>query len=258
MSSAATGGGGAATGGAAASTASSFVFENPGVYDLFEEADISVPVIYLPVGAKVFRADRTGKVKLSKEVPAFFGNRETIAPYAKRRNGEVNLPESKTHRAFLVKKSPRLFHMNLNSLFSLDAMIYELLQKEKDKRKKEFLAYSLYLLREYLDKEDLVVYPSKLLETPKKGEHIKYLNREIANIICKFGYDGWIVKPYDPEKRQGLEQPITRVKDGAPVKVIVPYPPEIMLCKWNEFIEELPSLEGGSRKRARKTRRRKQ
>lgn len=257
-------------------SASSFVFENPSIYDSFnetKEADSEIPVIHLPVGAKVFRADREGSTEPSTNVPAFFGNKITIAPYAKPFPGKTAKPESETHSAFIVKKSPRLFHMTLNTLIQLGGMMERKLDIAESEDEEEFFKYALETLGLYFNFEagcvipSLPIEPSKWSKGDKKFRH--YLNRAMAEIVCRLGFDGWMVKPFDPEKKQGMLQvSIMKLKEISdktkiPIPILlehtvalqgasVEYPPEVMLCNWKEFMEPA-SMSGG--RRSRRTRR---
>jgi hypothetical protein len=276
---AATGGAGtaAATGGGGAAAAASFVFKDPSVYDTLgvSEDEKGFPIVELPVGAKVFRADREGAVAPSTEVPAFFGNRVTISPYTKPLPGKKALEETSTLSAYTITKSPRLFHMTLESVQELfNSFVERINTAGINESETDFLNYSLTMLSQYFPPGVGVVIPS--LPTPpspfsKPSEkHRSYMNRTIADILCHLGYDGWIVKPFNLKERQGLEQvSIVRLKEISdktkiPLPVLlenpkalerasISYPPEIMLCNWSAFMEPA-SLEGGGRRRA-KTRR---
>ena len=265
----------AAAGGGSAS--SSFVFEDPSIYDMFEVTmEETMPVVYLPVGAKVFRADREGIVEPSTNVPAFFGNKASIAPYSKPFPGKKAKPLSETLSAFRVKKTPRLFHMSLESLVYLGGMIERKLDIAESEDEEEFLKYALETLGLYFNFEAGCVIPSLQIKRSKWSKGDKkfrhYLNRAMAEIVCQLGFDGWIVKPLDFDKKQGLIQASLIIPAEISVKtrtplpelikdpdvlsirgVRVPYAPEVMLCNWKEFMEPA-SMTGGRRQTRRKHR----
>lgn len=289
---AATGGagtGGATTGGGGVAAAS-FVFKDPSVYDKLEvsEDEKGFPIVELPVGTKVFRADRPVATAPSTDVPAFFGNLESIKPYTKWRPGLLNRNKKEikeadmgeTLSAYTVTKSPRLFHMSFVSLTNLQDYLEYLISLDIIKGKqKEFLQEAIHILSIYIQpfsKDISFVIPFIVFKPPS------YMNRMIANILCALGYDGWIVKPFVGEE-QGLKQLSSTLlyntlkekekvdklldtltgnakigKDDLIVLAtsIIPYTPEIMLCKWDKFMVPA-TLEGGGRRRA-KTRRHRQ
>ncbi len=82
----------------------------------------------------------------------------------------------------------------------------------------------------YVNVEKLVVLPTIPLGRADKNGHIPYLNREIARIVCKAGFDGWVVCPFNPAKKRGLVQ-------YSMIHGVVQYSPEIMLCKWSQFMD---------------------
>jgi len=226
---AATGGAGtaAATGGGGAATAASFVFKDPSVYASFkvDTDENGFPIVNLPVGAKVFRADLPVATVPRTDIPAFFSNLESIEPYTKFHEGLTNrdgkeIKESnmrETRSAYTVTKSPRLFHMTFDSLVKLKQTFEKIVKEKSLLRYKEYLfaKYAFEVLSDYILEETKAIAPLLPLRTtiviPKPIEKyqlpgLKYLNRYIAEIICERGYDGWIVKPFNPEKSEGLKE----------------------------------------------------
>ena len=210
------------------------------------DSDTGLPTIVLPAGAELYRADHAGAKEPGADVPAFFTNRGSTAAYTRGAKGALS--------QYVVKKEARLFHMTLNSIFRL----MPLLANRDD----------IEVLMTYFDPEEAVVNPSGF--TPKNlatyrantSKFPNYLNRRMAEIICRLGFDGWVVKPYNEGKRTGLAQ-LSYYKDSDKVKTrIVAYTPEIMLCRWKEILDlkylavpnNAPAPVAGKARRRRRTR----
>jgi hypothetical protein len=87
----------------------------------------------------------------------------------------------------------------------------------------------------YFTPRDLAEYQAKKVVFPN------YLNRRMAEIICRLGFDGWVVKPYDIDRKTGLIQlSLTLLASGE--DPLIEYTPEVMLCGWKEFaaVKALP------------------
>jgi len=224
-----------------------------------------LPTVVLPVGAVVYRADHGGAKEPSGDVPAFFTNVNSTRAYTRGAKG--------TKSSYVVKKEARLFHMNLNSLMALARHV-----ASTGGDTEVFDHYLAMTEDEY--GERFFVNPSDFLEAnlkewqEKKVAHPNYLNRRLAQIVCSLGFDGWVVKPFDVEKKTGLEQlskvlaleiekaraqadkilPVYQAeKDPAKKAVlrealatllplaskvpIVSYTPEIMLCSWKTHMD---------------------
>jgi hypothetical protein len=217
-----------------------------------------LPVVDLPIGTEFFRADRDGAKSPNSSVPAFFTDKNTVVPYTKPFPGKLNLGET-TISAYRVKKSARLLHITLNSV----GKIFDHPKITED----DIEVLSQWLL---VGKMLPYLYPSGFTETNLRNYQTgrttfpMYLNRRVAEIICKLGFDGWIVKPFNPEKRTGIFQvSVIKVKqlqtllgkkqpellelpidtlihlflEDLEQQITVPYPPEIMLCKWETIME---------------------
>jgi hypothetical protein len=210
--------------------------------------DTGLPTVLLPVGAELYRADHAGAKEPGAEVPAFFTNRGSTGAYTRGKTGTLS--------SYVVKKEARLFDLNLNSILPLVPLL------DDDE---------VEVIMHWFNHEDTYVNPSGF--TPKNladyrsgtSKYPNYLNRRMANIICKLGFDGWIVKPFDIKKRTGLEQ-LSYYVDGKSLKTrIVPYAPEIMLCKWKDTMDlkslavngaaATGSAAGGRRRTRRRTHR---
>ncbi len=198
----------------------------------FKGEPIAYPIVEVPVGTVVHRADHKGATTPSAEMPAFFGNRQSIAVYA-RNAGDA------AYSSYKVTKPIRLLNWNFNSV--RDLMFHHDLQDDEYE-----------LLKKYINFDDFYVNPIQILSRDNiTGTHVDYLNKKIARIVCRLGFDGWIVKPFAPEKREGLVQWVPSRKARAP------YAAEMMICKWSDFMERLPeAIKGGRRSRRRRSRRR--
>jgi hypothetical protein len=186
---------------------------------------IEYETVTIPVGTNIHRADHQGATLPSTELPAFFGNSQTINIYAR------GNPDAFSHYEFT--KEANLINLSYETLHKL--MINPYLDGEE-----------IEILNLYFDMENGYVKPTnfrqidklKMIQAQKSKQpipRIKYLNRLVAEIVCKLGFDGWIVLPYSQEKRQGMFQYSVLQKQE------MPYPPEIMLCKWDDFLEPIGS-----------------
>ena len=195
---------------------------------------IQYPIVVLPVGTVLHRADRTGATTPSDAVPAFFGNRKSIEVYAGTKGDEA-------YSSYKVMKPLHLFEMNFNSLRDL---IFHPGMTDED----------ITLLKSYYRIEKGFVLPTIITSKENmKGPHPDYMNRKMARLICRLGFDGWIVMPFNVKKRKGLTQFVLSRKEE------VPYMPEVMVCRWSEHMERLPAaIKGGRRQTRRRSRRMRQ
>lgn len=209
-------------------------FKTPAVYSGFQSGEpmvvermgrtFEMPTLVVPEGSTVYRADAGGAKSPSNVVPAFFSNDTSITVY--KRGNEGNVSKYRTTR------NMRLFAMTIASLKTLFAFHPELTVEDKE------------YLRLYLSEQSkgavFPIYPTRDAD--------RYLNRKIANIICRLGVDGWIVQPFNPDAKTGM-------LNYSMVRGTAPYKPEIMVCKWTECMERV--LEGGKKltRRLRRSRR---
>jgi hypothetical protein len=183
------------------------------------------PTIEIPANTMFHRADWEGVKLPSNQVPAFFGNRESINIYTRGKGNSVV-------SSYRTKTPLYLFNMNSVSLLWLSKLPY-LTEEEKH-----------YMKQYFIRDGDLsfviptIPFPSEALqqnykEKKERGEevYLPYLNRMIAGILCRLGFDGWIVLPFDPEKGEGLLQ-YSMVRNE-----VFPYSPEIMVCNWSTKME---------------------
>lgn len=233
-----------------------------------ENEPISVPVCILPAGSIIHRYDKEGAHDPSKNVPIFFGNKTSVKFYSgKSKPEEINA----TRTSFRLVRPARLFHMNMNSL-------EKLIRAKLDDEELEFiLNYRM---------KDGVILPALPYGTVREigsATRQKAFNRRFAELICRLGFDGYVVKPFSIEKRQGMIQltggtPQIRLpnddvitlpefqamsdaekeaRNVAEGRFIAPLsgklsvmPPEIVICKWDAFMER---IHGGGKSRRRRT-----
>jgi len=182
-----------------------------------EKGGPELPTIHLPVGSVIYRADHGGAKEPSSEVPAFFTNRGSTRAYRRKQAGTLS--------SYVVTKEARLFDMNLNSLVKLDEYL------TTDKENEIFGNYlvdvggHLAVNPSYFTPDDLAEYQTKKVAMPN------YLNRRMAEIVCRLGFDGWVVKPYDFDRKTGLLQ-LSLMLLAAGKDPLIEYTPEIMLCNW--------------------------
>ena len=204
----------------------------------------ALSTIVLPAGSVIYRADHAGAKQPSGEVPAFFTNRGSTRAYRRKAKGTLS--------SYVTTKEARLFDLNINSLFDLRPYI----TKEKDRE-----VFENYLIKvgghwavnpSFFTPSDLAEYQEKA----KEGAFPNYLNRRMAELICRLGFDGWVVKPYDFDRKTGLIQ-LSLTLLAAGEDPLIEYTPEVMLCGWKEFaaVKGLPepNTPSGSPKGSRKS-----
>jgi hypothetical protein len=210
------------------SAASNFTFRNrekffelPSGEDFKKGRGPKLPTIVLPVGSVIYRADHAGAKEPSTEVPAFFTNRGSTRAYRRNMSGTLS--------SYVVTKEARLFDMTIHSLSKL---------KKYLTTEKEHEVFDNYFVKvgkvpavnpSYFTPDDLIEYQTKKVAYPN------YLNRRMAEIICRIGFDGWVVKPITDDLETGLIQlSIARMMAG--VNPLAEYTPEVMLCNWKEHM----------------------
>jgi hypothetical protein len=234
---------------------------------------VSLPICILPEGSIIHRFDKEGARDPSRNVPSFFGNRTSIKFYSgKAENAEVNA----TRSSYRVKRSVQLLHINTESMGVF-------LQLQVTPEEKDF--FRLFCR---MGKTHPILLPSLPYGTVKEivlgiraGHHEKTLNRRFAEIVCRLGFDGWVVKPYNSETNEGVLQIVgginqVRAADGTivtldAIKTLTPHqaetariippkdgrlqpmPPELVLCRWDVFMDRVKG--GGTRRRRRQSRR---
>ncbi len=160
---------------------------------------------------------RGGQEAPSASVPAFFGDRTTIDKYLR------NKPENLWTFRFVER--PRLFELsypNLIKLFDEDARLTDL----------ERSALDAYLV--VSETSMPYVWPVTFLSAADKAANL-YLNRRILNIVCRLGFDGWIVMP-DSLVQKNIDLAHFRETEEIRYALTV-YEPEIALCEWTSFLE---------------------
>lgn len=242
-------------------------------------APLSIPVCTLPAGSILHRFDRGGAVEPSKNVPIFFGNKTSVSFYSGKKNAaEINA----TRSSYRLKRPARLLHINAESL-----PLIEQLQLTADEAEFIPVYYRMGFVAnsEGKDVETPILLPAAPYGTIaeiRSQVRDKTFNRRFAEIVCRLGFDGWVIKPLNPDKKQGALQ-ITggihqlRSPDGTVVtmdklatlsreqgiaaRFIAPLrgnisvmPPEIVICRWDVFMDRIAG--GGRSRRLRSSRRR--
>jgi hypothetical protein len=168
----------------------------------------------------IYRGDHRGTKIPTGNVPVFFADKQSATIYTRK-------DETKMY-SYKIIKTPRLFVLSFPSILEL----------AEDER---LNAEERAALEAYLNiSEDGVPYmiPVGFLNKENAaGEHPLYLNRRIVNIICRLGYDGWVVFPdsliqRNMDTKYYMETQKVRY-------VLNPYNPEIVICKWDEFVVPL-------------------
>ena len=191
----------------------SFVIPQPG-------RNSKYTVMTLMKGLILFRGEHTERREPGREVPAFFADLVSASIYTRGDPDRLF--------GFRVKKAPKLFLLSYSNLARL---------LEDDR----LTAEELEILNQYLQvEEDLppyIVPISFYKKADAEGENKLYLNRRVINLICRLGYDGWVVMP---------ESVIQRNLDARHYKetgqmryTLNPYNPEVAVCSWNNFLEPL-------------------
>jgi hypothetical protein len=243
--------------------------------------EISMPICTLPVGSEIHRYDKEGAVdpyisKSNETVPIFFGNKSSVLFYSgKTTEAEINA----TRSSYRLKRPARLLHINtyamkhfLNLLTPEDAVFFN-----------DYCRIAKFPNSNGTLVEMPLIVPAEpygtVAEIRKQDkDKRKPFNRRFAEIICNLGFDGWIVKPFNPDRQEGVAQithgakrlrlpddtvvfenkealkipNILQARYIAPLEGrISPMPPEIVICRWDVFMDR---IKGGSRRR-RHTRR---
>jgi len=170
-------------------------------------------------GLVLFRGEHTDRKEPGREVPAYFSDMLSAGIYT--RGDHTRL------FAFRVKKAPKLIELSYATLVGLI---------QDDRLTDEERA----VLDQYLQIEGdtpYIIPVGFFKRTDAEGEHKLYLNRRVLNLICRLGYDGWIVLP-DSLIQRNLDT--AHYKETGQLRYrLNPYNPEIALCKWAEFLEPL-------------------
>ena len=200
-----------------------------GEYTLkLEEVKSYFPTVTIPVDTILYRGDKGGARAPKPNMAAFFGNKASVGIYAAK--------DDKNISKYRVKKAITLLELDMNSAYDLQAV---LIAHTPDGFLTEDEMELVYIWR---DMETNAIRPTIPIGPKDASGHIPYLNRFMANLVCRLGFDGWIAFPYDPAKRQGLIQ--LSLLHG-----LIAYSPEVMVCAWAEHMEHVAA--GGRRKTRR-------
>jgi hypothetical protein len=165
-----------------------------------------------------------GGIRASPDVPAFFGPLPTALTYSRGNDTTVY--------GYVIKKEPRLFVLSYRNLIKLFDEDTRLTPVEK-------VALDNYLVVSETAPPYVVpvafLFPEDLPSPDRPNGMI--LNRRILNLICRLGYDGWVVRPRTLIQRN-LDTAYKQAtgKDRFEFNM---YRGEITLCSWGDFAQEI-------------------
>ncbi len=238
---------------------------------------VSFPICILPEGSIIHRFDKEGAKDPSKNVPIFFGNLKGVSFYSgKKSDAEINT----TRSSYRIKRPVRLLHINAESIGKIQQL--------------DITPEEMEFIRVYFRMGYVANSAGKNVETPlivpampygtiaeiRSQTFEKTFNRRFAEIVCRLGFDGWVIKGLNPDKEEGviqitggtpqLQSPDGKVvtidkigtlspEQGAEARFIAPLRgnlspmlPEIVICRWDVFMDRIKG--GGSRRRRHKSR----
>lgn len=246
---------------------------------LYMGAPVSVPVCTLPAGSILHRFDKGGAVEPSKNVPIFFGNKSSVSFYSGKKNAaEINA----TRSSYRLKRPARLLHINTESLPRIEQL--QLTPEEAEFMQVYYRLGNVQNSQGQYVKIPLITpaLPYGTIAEIRRSARDKSFNRRFAEIVCRLGFDGWVIKTLNADKQEGVIQitggiPQLRSPDGTVVtmdklatlsreqglaaRAIAPLkgnlsamPPEIVICRWDVFMDRIAG--GGRSRRLRSSRRR--
>ena len=184
--------------------------EDPGKYT----------IVTIKTDTVIYRGDHRGNKTPTGSVPVFFADKESATIYTRKNATKMY--------SYKIIKSPRLFVLSFPSILELS--------KDERLTNEERAALDSYLSIS-ADGVPYIIPVSFLKKENMEGEHKLYLNRRIVNIICRLGYDGWIVFPDTLIQRNMDTKHYMETQEVR--YVLNPYNPEIVVCKWDEFVVPL-------------------
>lgn len=239
----------------------------------------------LDVPIYLFRADRkqtpsgfvANAAPVSKDVPMFVSDLDSIRIYTMVPPGSGNT-DPKTVSRYTLTKNPTLFDMTPENIERLlaDPKVQE------EPGMKDLKTW--YFVRADLTKGFKTSVPPTLKDlvksgivkgtetaipvltpnlAPPHGGPPLYLNRILSSLLCKLGFDGWVVMPgaflQRFPVREYMLDPATHsypadFAAGTVKFFYTVYRPEVMLCKWDSFSTWTKAF-GGRRKTRGKKRR---
>lgn len=164
----------------------------------------------LPTGATLHRYDEGGAKEPASEMPAFFGNRTRTRVYA--RAGKNTAKANAALSSYTVTTPARLFDLNLNNLAALfnhpdlseaEQKILRAYIKYPEDDIPEFERSIFPIYARYAKYPVTHVRPALPIGPKNEKGYQPYLNRKMADLICKLGFDGWVARPLNPGKKQG-------------------------------------------------------
>lgn len=206
----------------------------------------------------------------AKGIPLFLGDLQSIKIYARIPPGRGN-PDPRALSRYIIKGRPKLFEMspeNIQKLLKDPSVPAELRDLYFTYVKpSQFFKVDEQppadIIEEAFGKAPEQGYPAVTpnLSSPDPTAPSVYLNRKLTDVLCKLGFDGWVVRPAKLLQRFPLRlyaSAIAQYKKDFPNKLryfYTPYPPEVMLCNWESFATWQKAVSGGRRKTRSKNRR---
>jgi hypothetical protein len=141
----------------------------------------SVPTKEIPVGSKLYRVDSSGKRKPIGDYPEWLGNYQ----FATNAYAKETIPLSDQVSTFTVKRPLRLVVWTHDTIQTL---------RKHPHANSKLLDHYLQIYND--TNESGYVTPLGYLEgNDEETARHKYINRQMADMICSMGFDGWIVLP---------------------------------------------------------------
>jgi hypothetical protein len=203
---------------------------------------INLPTCILPERSTLHRFDKEGESQEhSKEVPIFLGNKTSFAFYTGKKDpANINALRS----SYTTTRPARLFDMNTESLKKIQFL--DITKEERNFFNRFFREIetedgiiSFIIPAQFYGSEEEKVAKLEQKKRGEKGVFFKTWNRHFAEIICRLGFDGWVVKPWN-EEGQGIQE------YSVLFNILKPMPPEIVICRWADVMEK---IKGGARRR---------
>lgn len=144
------------------------------------------------VGVSIYHGAKYAGPKHVGTVPVFFADQRHALVYAKKRNPQFV-------KKFTFKKQPTLFQLSYDNL--------DILKKDTRLTDEERATIDMYYVN---DGKNKFIWPVGFLyekDMVGSGENARnlYLNRRMINLICRLGFDGWVVAKNSVMKQKNLD-----------------------------------------------------
>jgi hypothetical protein len=168
----------------------------PYTFQDLHKKPVTLTTKHIPVSSILYRSDKTPKTKLGGIYPEYMGNYTLVVDY---------------HRDSIDNTTG--FISTLTTKRSLHLIIWNLANIKKLVHHPKV---NMDLLKYYLQYPNTVSPLGYLPGTNENTHPHKYVNRLMSEMICKMGFDGWIVLP----------KTLKQYRWGK----VDYYPQEVMLC----------------------------